>query len=70
MRSDRRTVYRYRAVFGFGFLVLGAVTLYRVAVVDAPFGNKILGGLLALAMLALGVARLAQYVRFRRESGP
>jgi hypothetical protein len=70
MRNDRRIVYRYRAAFGLGFLVLGGVTLYRVAVIDAPFSNKILGGLLALAMLALGVARLVQYARYKRESGP
>jgi hypothetical protein len=70
MRNDRRIVYLYRAVFGFGFLVLGAVTLYRVGVVDAPFANKVLGGLLALAMIALGVVRLVQYARWKRERGP
>jgi hypothetical protein len=70
MRNDRRIVYRYRAAFGLGFLVLGAVTLYRVAVIAAPPSNKILGASLAVAMIALGVARLVQYARYKRESGP
>jgi hypothetical protein len=66
MRSDPRIVYRYRAAFGLGFVVLGGVTLYRVAVVNAPPNNKILGVLLALVMVGLGVVRLAQYARYRQ----
>jgi hypothetical protein len=67
MRIDRTAVYRYRAVFGLGFVVLGAVTLWRVAVTSVPASNKFLGVLLALAMIGLGVARLMQYARYRRE---
>ncbi len=69
MRADARLVYRYRAAFGIGFVALGAVTLYRVAIVAAPAGNKALGVLLALVMIGLGAARIAQYVRWRRGDG-
>ncbi|MBV8751013.1 MAG: hypothetical protein JO103_15000 [Candidatus Eremiobacteraeota bacterium] len=69
MRVNQRTVYRYRAGFGLGFVVLGAVTLYRVAVAPAPANTKILGLLLALALMALGGTRIAQYLRVRREDG-
>ncbi|HEV3087010.1 MAG TPA: hypothetical protein VGX96_07255 [Candidatus Elarobacter sp.] len=70
MRADGRVVNQYRAFLGLGFVVLGAVTLYRVAVVAAPQSNKILGVLLALAMIGLGATRLWQYARYKRESGP
>lgn len=62
---DRAAVYRYRAVFGGGFILLGAVTLWRVAIVPVPPGNKILGLLLACAMIGLGAARIVQYRRYR-----
>lgn len=62
---DRAVVYRYRAVFGGGFILLGAITLWRVALVPIPAGNKVLGLLLACAMIALGVARIVQYRRYR-----
>lgn len=69
MRVDRTVVYRYRAVFGLGFVVLGGVTLWRVVVAPAPANNKILGVLLAVVMIGLGAARLAQYARYRQSGG-
>ena len=68
MRRNPDAVYAYRAVFGLGFVLLGAVTLVRIAAVAAPAPNKVLGVLLALAMIALGGARIAQFVRYR--NGP
>jgi hypothetical protein len=70
MRIDRRSVYLYRALFGVGFVVLGAVTAYRVAIVHAPPGSKTLGLLLAVVMMALGGVRIGQYVRARRAKPP
>lgn len=63
MRVNQTIVLRYRAFFGVGFIGLGAVTLWRVAVASAPPNSKLLGGLLAVAMIGLGVARVMQYVR-------
>lgn len=66
MRPNQQPmVYAYRALFGAGFIVLGAVTLLRVAAVTAPPNTKILGVLLSCAMIGLGVARVVQYLRFR-----
>jgi len=67
MRVDRAVVYRYRAIFGCGFVALGAVTLWRVAAAPAPPNTKFLGAVFALALIGLGAARIAQYVRGRRE---
>ncbi len=64
-RVDRSTVLRYRALFGVGFVALGAVTLWRVLATPAPGANKTLGVLLALAMVGLGIARIVQYARAR-----
>jgi len=50
-------------------MVLGAVTLWRVAVAPAPPNNKILGVLLAVVMIGLGAARLVQYARYRQSGG-
>ena len=69
MRSRQPAVYGYRATFGLGFVVLGVVTLWRIATVPVPPGNKIVGLALALAMIALGAARIIQYVRYRRGIG-
>ena len=68
-RVDRGVVLGYRAVFGVGFVVLGGATLWRVLATPAPAANKALGALLALAMVGLGAARIAQYVRARRAGG-
>ncbi|HEX3551572.1 MAG TPA: hypothetical protein VHT53_14395 [Candidatus Elarobacter sp.] len=68
MAANRPMLYAYRAVFGAGFVVLGGVTLWRVAVTAAPPNTKILGLLLACAMIALGLARIVQYVRYRRTA--
>ncbi len=65
MRGDRRGVYLYRAVFGAGFVVLGAVTLWRVAIAPAPVGSKVLGVVFGLALMGLGAARIVQYLRSR-----
>ena len=70
MRIDRRAMYGYRAAFGAGFIVLGIVTLWRIARVDAPAGNKVLGVMLAVAMIALGVVRLVQFARRPRGTPP
>jgi hypothetical protein len=63
MRADRAATYRYRAVFGGGFVVLGAVMFWRVAAAPAPFTSKLLGLAFAIALLGLGVARIVQYLR-------
>jgi hypothetical protein len=67
MRADRPIVYRYRAVFGAGFLALGAVTLWRIVLAPGPAGSKVWGVLFALALIGLGAARVAQYFRARRD---
>lgn len=69
MRVNQRLLLRYRAAFGVGFMVLGAVTLWRVAAATAPATNKIIGALLAVAMIGLGLARIMQYVRGRGGAG-
>lgn len=61
-------VYRARAFFGLGFLVLGAIALSRVATARAPPGNKIIGCALGVAMIALGIYRIVQYVRWKSIS--
>ncbi len=68
MRPTSRMIFAYRALFGAGFVVLGLVTLWRVALVRVPMTNKMLGMVLALAMIALGVARIVQYLRARERS--
>lgn len=70
MRLNQRILLRYRAVFGAGFVLLGAVTVWRVIVASAPANNKILGALLGIVMVGLGVARIMQYVRGRDGAGP
>jgi len=65
VRRPNRTILTYRALFGGGFVVLGLVTLWRIVVVPAPSANKLLGLVLAAAMIALGVTRIAQYLRDR-----
>jgi hypothetical protein len=67
MRADRPMVYRYRAVFGVGFLVLGAVTLWRIAIAPGPPSSKVWGAFFALALIGLGAARVGQYLRARRD---
>jgi len=70
VRLNQRILLRYRAVFGAGFVLLGAVTVWRVIVASAPANNKILGALLGIVMVGLGVARIMQYVRGRGGAGP
>ncbi|MBV9440201.1 MAG: hypothetical protein JOZ24_09445 [Candidatus Eremiobacteraeota bacterium] len=65
--SPERTIYAARAFFGVGFILLGAIALWRVAVATTP--NKGIGFGLGLAMIALGVFRLLQFARYRRTSG-
>ena len=69
MRINQRMLLRYRAVFGAGFVLLGAVTVWRVLAATAPPNSKILGGLLGVVMVGLGIARIMQYVR-GRGAGP
>ena len=66
MRVDRSAVYRMRALFGGGFIVLGALTLWRIATSPAPNSSKVIGLVLAIALIGLGGARVVQYVRMRR----
>ncbi len=70
MRVDRETVLRYRALFGLGFIVLGALMIVRVAVAAAPPSSKILGLLLGVAVLALGIVRVRTFWKSWRESQP
>jgi hypothetical protein len=44
--------------------------VWRVAIAPAPLSGKLIGGLLGLALLALGLTRIAQFVRWRRGAGP
>jgi hypothetical protein len=67
MRVDRRVIVRYRAAFGLGFIVFGIVVLWRLLIQPAPAANKGLGVVLAIAMIGLGVARVAMYLKARRE---
>ncbi len=69
-RSFSAAAYLTRALFGVGFLVLGGIALYRVAIAPAPPGNKIIGSALGIAMIALGAFRIGQYFRWKRASGP
>lgn len=69
MRLNQRILLRYRAVFGAGFVLLGAITVWRVIVAAAPPNSKILGGLLGVVMVGLGIARIMQYVRGRDGAG-
>jgi hypothetical protein len=70
MRTNQTAVLRFRAVFGLGFLLLGLVMLWRIALTAAPAQNKIIGFVFALVMIALGVVRVRDYARARRGSGP
>ncbi len=64
-RIDQSTVLGYRALFGVGFVALGALTLWRILVTPAPGANKSLGVLLAVVLIGLGITRIVQYVRGR-----
>jgi hypothetical protein len=64
MRANRG-IPLYRAIFGLGFVVLGAFTAYGVLTSRAQ-GNKVLGVMLAIVMIALGGVRIGQYLRARR----
>ncbi len=69
MGSRQPLIYGYRATFGLGFIVLGAVTLWRVATVAVPPGNKVVGVAAGILMIGLGAVRIVQYVRYRRRIG-
>lgn len=69
MRVTPNTVLGLRAVFGFLFVALGAVTLWHVLVAPAPLASKAIGGVLALGMIVLGGVRVGMYVRTRKSSG-
>jgi hypothetical protein len=59
------TWYRYRAITGLVFGLLGIVLAVEIALRPAPPGNKIAGGLFALVAIALGAARVQQYLKAR-----
>ena len=65
MRVEPLVIARMRALFGVGFIVLGALTLWRVATTPVPNNSKTIGIVLAVGLAALGVARIVQYVRVR-----
>jgi hypothetical protein len=69
MRVDRATVARFRAIFGLGYILFGGLALWRVLAAPAPANAKLLGALFGLALIALGVARLAAFAKARREVG-
>lgn len=68
-RSVVAITYTSRAAFGLGFVVLGALALYRVLSAAAPPGSKVMGGVLGAAMIGLGAVRIVQYARWRRAGG-
>jgi hypothetical protein len=70
VRTRQTAVLRFRAVFGLGFLLLGLVMLWRVALAGAPAQNKLIGLAFALVMIGLGVVRIRDYARARRGGGP
>jgi hypothetical protein len=70
MRVDGRSVYLYRGLFGIGFIALGIVVAYQVAIVPGPWRSKALGVLVPIVMMALGGVRVGQYVRARRGPRP
>ena len=67
MRVDRRAIYRMRAAFGLGFILLGLVTVWRVATTPAAQTSRVIGWLLAIALIGLGAARVVQFVRMRNR---
>lgn len=67
-RIDQSTVLGYRALFGIGFVALGALTLWRILITPAPGANKSLGVLLAVVLIGLGITRIVQYVRGRNPA--
>jgi len=68
-RSVVSITYASRAAFGVGFVVLGAIALYRVLEAAAPVNSKLIGGALGAVMIGLGVFRIVQYLRWRRSGG-
>ena len=56
---------RYRAIFGLGYLLLGALALWRLAAAPGVPQAKILGALVCAAMIALGAWRIGEYLRAR-----
>ena len=68
-RSVVSITYTSRAAFGVGFLVLGAIALYRVLTTAAPANSKLIGGALGVVMIGLGIFRIVQYLRWRSAGG-
>ena len=68
-RSVVSITYTSRAAFGFGFIVLGVLALYRVLTAAAPVNSKLIGGALGAVMIGLGIFRIVQYLRWRRAGG-
>jgi cadmium resistance protein CadD (predicted permease) len=68
-RSVASITYTSRAAFGLGFIVLGAIALYRVLTTAAPVNSKLIGGALGVVMIGLGIFRIVQYLRWRRAGG-
>lgn len=68
MNARNRGRARMRAAFGAGFVVLGAVLAGRLVLHPGSASAKVLGVALGVAMIALGIARIAAYVRVREET--
>ncbi|HEY4440831.1 MAG TPA: hypothetical protein VGN14_10260 [Candidatus Elarobacter sp.] len=67
MRVDRRAIYRMRALFGVGFIILGLLTVWRATTTDAGGNSRIIGYVLAVALIGLGAGRIVQFVRLRNR---
>ncbi|HTW86205.1 MAG TPA: hypothetical protein VMD91_19190 [Candidatus Sulfotelmatobacter sp.] len=66
MRVTPDAIYHSRGAFGVGFLVLGAVVIWRDVAAADPWRSKLLGGAFGVVLLGLGITRIVQYVRWRR----
>lgn len=53
---------RFRALLGAGFIVLGAITLYRTVAIAGVGTHSIPSFVLGAAMIALGVLRLRDFL--------
>ena len=67
MRVDRGTIYRMRALFGVGFIILGLLVVWRAATTDAGGNSRVVGYVLAVALIGLGAGRIVQFVRMKKR---
>ncbi len=60
--------YRYRMISGVIFSVLGAIIAVELARRPGALQSKIVGFAFALAAIALGIARVVQYIKARPDA--